>query len=481
VWSYAPELFDCFHLTSAREANSGLPAPLVAADMTMQTVVAVQQQSNNSWYVYFAPGTNSTVPSISTIGMVTVPRPMNPIWLGSIGHVNQINYTYALPGGPDQLTCNLQVEPNYRTTALNPGRIITAHRGGSCIWEGQLTEPVVASTGWTLTCNGVGTYGSNFGAWWQNEAGPVKNSSGWTSDGPIDFAIARGLRWQNLGVGSPSGIYLGPVQDPGSLTITDFLNLLCTGGALTWELVQPGGCGNMPPSPWVLKVYSMPTDVSGNPLVAGPATTNVVTTTVKGKAVRTDTLVQGARVPPDLYLINTNPVSRTITADYNTVIVYYESAAASTASSTTTATSNSYSTTFASIPGSVEAHGRLEYYLDVTNAGAMTRAQAAAIGQNVLNKYIRANFSNAFTVQPGQLTNIGGVPVDIGCNWNGAMVTVQVVNEAYGGEVAMAPITFLVGEYEFDDDTQTALITPYQNARTDISSIIAQLYPGKFS
>jgi hypothetical protein len=55
------------------------------------------------------------------------------------------------------------------------------------------------------------------------------------------------------------------------------------------------------------------------------------------------------------------------------------------------------------------------------------------------------------------------------------------VNEAYGGEVGEAPITFLIGEYEFNDDSQTALITPYQNARTDIASVIAQLYPGTFS
>jgi hypothetical protein len=483
TWSYAPELFNVYGLTQNREGE-GANTPLVMADSTMQLVIAVQQISNDSWYVYFSPGTNSTVPANSqSIGLVTVPRLMSPKWLGEIGHVSQIDYTYAMPGGPDQFTCALAVEPNYRTDALNPGRILTCHRGAACVWEGQLIEPQASATGWILQANGVGTLGTNFGAWWQNNAGNTKTSSGWFADGPIDFAIARGLRWTNYGIGSPAGIYLGPVQDPGSLTVTDFLNLLCTGGALTWELVQPAGSATMPPAPWVIKVYPLPTDISGNPLVAGVTATTATgaATAANGKWVRTDTIVSSTRRPPDLYLVNTSPVSRTINNDINTVIVYYEITADSTATSSATATAATYGTTFASIPGSVAAHGRLEYYVDVSNSGAMTKAAAAAIGQNILDQYIRANFAGTFTVQPGQLLNVGGVPVDLGCNWNGAMCTVQVVNEAYGGEVGQAPITFLIGEYEFNDDSQTALITPYQNARTDMSSVVAQLYPGQFS
>lgn len=493
AWSYAPELYNAYGLTQNREqigSSSGSTAPAVIADGTLQTVVGVQQQATNSWFVYFAPGTNATVPSISSIGIITVPKPMHPKWLGSIGHVGSINYTYAMPGGPDQLTCNLLVEPNYRTDATNPGRILTAHRGGSCVWEGVLTEPQATANGWTLTANGVGTFGTNFAAWYENTVGSAKTISGWNPDAPIDFAIARGLRWSNYGIGSPAGIYLGPVQDPGSLTVTDFLNLLCTGGALTWEVVQPAGASSMPPAPWTIRIYPIPTDVGGNPLATsapqkGVASANGTYTYsgawAAGKWKRVDTLPTSPRVKPDLYLINTSPVNRTINADYNTVVVYYEKTADSTATSTATATAATFATTFATIAGSVSAHGRLEYFLDVSNAGAMTGGAAAAIGLNVLNKYIRANFAGSFAVQPGQLVNIGGVPVDLGCNWNGSMVTVQVVNEAFGGEVGQAPITFMIGEYEFDDETQTATVTPYQSARTDISSVVAQLYPGKFA
>jgi hypothetical protein len=38
-----------------------------------------------------------------------------------------------------------------------------------------------------------------------------------------------------------------------------------------------------------------------------------------------------------------------------------------------------------------------------------------------------------------------------------------------------------VGEYQFDDDSDTAVITPFQSVRTDMSSLIGALYPGKFS
>jgi hypothetical protein len=481
---------DCATAADSAVANSsrdGLPAgsaPLwTLKDPTLCTIAAVQQSSSGAWYVYYTPNLSSFNTVVTGVdGIITVPKPFNPRYLGQIGHVSATNYTWSIPGGPDQLTCNLMVEPWYRTDALNPGRIVTAHRGSSCIWEGQLTEPVPTPTGWQLLCNGVGTYGTNFGAWWDMN---LPKGAGWTPDAPVDLAVSRGLRWTNRGIGNPAGIYTGPVQDPGSLTVTDFLNLLCTGGSLTWELVQPAGASSFPPAPWELSVYPLPQDISGNPLAAGP--TAKVQTSINlspsylSKWKRTDLSSSSVRRPPDLYLINTSPVGRTIVADYNTIIVYYEVAPDKTAKSTTTATTATFNTTFADAPGSVAAHGRMEYFLDISNGGAMTQAQAYAIGQNVLSKYIRANFTNSFVVMPGQLVNPGGFPVDLGLNWAGAMCTVQDINYAYGGEVGFAPMTFLIGQYQFDDDTQTAQVTPYQNALTDMGSVVSALYPGKFS
>ena len=473
----------CVSALTINPGRDGLPsgyAPLwVLKDPTVVTVVGVQQDSAGTWHVYYSP----TLTDLDTIndsldGIITIPQPYEPRWLGRVGHVSAVDYTFSLPGGPDQLTCTLQVEPNYRTDAMNPGRIVTAHRGGSCVWEGVLTEPQPTATGWNITCNGVGTYGTNFGAWWDLNLGSI----GWTKiDAPVDLAIARGLRWVNNGIGNPATIWEGPEQNPGSLTVTDYLNLLCTGGSLTWELLQPSSASSFPPGPWVLSIYPLPSDTSGNPLPAGPASTVQTNILPGSKWKRVDMVTTSPRRPPDLYIVNTNPIARTIVADYNTIIVYYQSGGDTTATSTAAATAATYNTTFADQPSSVAIHGRMEYTVDVSNAGTMSRAAAQAIGANILAKYVRANFSNAFTVQPGQLLNVGGAPVDLGCNWGGYVASVQVVNDAAGGEVGFAPITFTIGEYEFNDDTQTATVTPYQAAQTDISSIISMLYPGKFS
>jgi hypothetical protein len=464
----APDLFNVFMQFNTE---------YVMKDPTLCAVVATRQNSANSWYVYYSPYNPAVSVTPGKDGLVTWPELSAPRWLGAVGHVAGVDYTYSIPGGPDQLTCLLQTEPNYRTDAINPGRVVTAHRGGSCIWEGTLTEPVPQPTGWQLTANGCGTYGSNFGAWWQ-----LDYPDSWSVDGPIDLAIGRGLRWQNPGQYSAGGqAYLGPVQDPGSLTMTDFLNLLCTGGLLSWQLVQPPSASSFPPGPWVLNLFPLPTDTTGNPIASAPSSVLSSQLFTFDRWSRADLSSTSSRRPPDLYIVNTNPIGRTITADINTVIVYYEVTDDTTATSTTTAASATYGSTFADVPASVALHGRLEYYLDVTSAGVMTRPQAQAVAQNVLSKYIRANFSGSFTVAPGQLLNVGGYPVDLGCNWGGYMASVQVENFAAGGEVGFAPITFQIGEYEYSDDSQTASITAYQNARTDMASVIAQLYPGKFT
>lgn len=479
--TYAPDLFNVYGMTQDRESGGG-QAAYVLKDPAVCTIIAVQQASSGSWHVYFAPQLGDKVTVVpGRDGIVTIPAPYNPRWLGRTGHVAGLDYSYALPGGPDQLTCTLQIEPDFRTDAMNPGRLVTVHRGGSCIWEGTLTEPVPSPTGWTLTANGCGTFGTNFGAWWQSGAGASAGSSGWTSDAPVDFAIARGLRWINRGIGNHPGIYLGPTQDPGSLTVTDFMNLLCTGGSLTWEVQPPASASSFPPGPWELKLYTLPQDFSGNPLAQGPAH-RVTTGILEGsKWKRVDRLAVEPRTPPALHIINVNPVARSIVADYNTVIVYYQATADVAATAKVKPKAATYSTTFADNPGSVAQHGRMEYYVDISNGGVYSKQGAAAVARNILNRYIRVNFSSAFSVQPGQLVNDGGVPVDLGCNWGGHTCDVVGIDYAMGGEVGFGPPAFIIGTYEYNDESQTATITPFQSAALDIGSVVSMLYPGRFS
>lgn len=392
-----------------------------------------------SWNVYFTPAPLASPAAGDKI--IDLPRPGYAKWLGSIGHVNVLKYSFTCPGGPDQMSCLLQVPPNYRTDALNPGRIVQIWRGANCVWEGKLDEPSPAVEGWTITAHGAGTYGTDFTS--------IYNT--WTPDNPVNLAIGRGLRWANPGIGSPAGIYLAQQTDSGAQTITSFMNMLCTGGALTWMLTPPGASGN-PALPWVLAVFPLPANLYGSP-----------------------------QYPPGRILVSHSPVPRTLNSDINTLIIRYQISADVAATSTAAAQPATYGTVTVTQAASVAAHGPMEYYLDTSSAGIMTQMQATQIGQNVLSKYVRASFAGAFSVGPGQLLNAGGVPVDLGCEKAGTLVQLMVTDAPYGGEVAAAPLVFMTGAYEYDSDTDTATVTPMQGARTDMSSLISAMYAGKFS
>jgi hypothetical protein len=300
----------------------------------------------------------------------------------------------------------------------------------------------------------------------------------WNADNPIDKAIGRGLRWRNdTKIGKPTGIYLGQQQDTGSMVITDFLNLLCTGGGLYWSIEPPASC-SVPAPAWNIRLRPFPTDLTGDPLASNAATS---TSWNVQEWQRTDLKAKLPRIPPDLYIVNTNPVPRTISNDYNTLVIKYMASADKTATSTTTASAAVYKVVVVDNPASVKAHGRNEYYLDISASNAMSEASVVSLGKNILAHYVRANFAADFTVEPGQLLNNGGYTVDLATNQCGKVATVQVENAAFGGEVSYGAVTFMIGNYTYDDDTQTATVSPYQSDKTDISNIINDLYPGKFA
>lgn len=438
---------------------------------SLLTVSAVvNDNGEDGWTIYFSEPLTNSLTSDGSYGIVTAPEPMNGVWYGQLGNIQGINYSYATPGGPSTLTFLLARPAQFRHPAMDPGRILQVYRGGSCIWEGIQQEPSPDAAGWTISAQGAGTYGSNYTT--------LYDPPNWNADQVLNQAIGRGLHW-NIpeAIGKPSGIYLGQAQDSGSMVITDFLNLLCTGGGLYWSVEPPSG-SKIPAGPWNIRLRQFPSDLNGNPL-AQTATT--ATSWDVQEWQRTDLKAKLKRLPPDLYIVNTNPIPRTIANDYNTLVIKYQTKADQTATSTVKASGAIFKTVVVDNPASVAQHGRNEYYLDVSASGVMSTSSVVALGQNVLKHYVRANWASDFTVQPGDLINNGGVPVDLGCNWCGKVASVQVDNAAFGGEVGMAPITFLIAGYTFDDDTQTATLSPYQNQRTDISSIIAQLYPGKFS
>jgi hypothetical protein len=433
---------------------------------TVQAVV--NTSGRDGWTIYFSASVSPGITVDGSYGIVTLPEPRNGVWFGQLGYVQSLNYSYSSPGGPTDLTFVLDKPPTYRHPAMDPGRVIQAFRGGSCIWDGIQTEPSPSATGWTISANGSGTFGSVYSALY----------TAWNADNPIDLAIGRGLRWGNDNkIGSPTGIYLGQEQDSGSMVISDFLNLLCTGGGLYWS-VEPPASSHVPAPPWNIRLRPFPTDLTGDPLAANASTS---TSWNVQEWQRTDLKAKLPRVPADLYIVNTNPIPRSVTNDYNTLVIKYMATADKVATSTVKASAATYKVVVVDNPASVAAHGRNEYYLDISTSSVMTEASVVTLGHNILSHYVRANFSQDFIVQPGQLLNNGGYPVDLAVNWCGKVATIQGDNAAFGGEVSYGAVTFFIGNYTFDDDSQTATVSPFQTDKTDISNIISDLYPGKFA
>jgi hypothetical protein len=91
----APDLFDVFLMFNTEYVNK---------DPTLCSVVSTRQNSANSWYVYYSPYNPAVTVTPGKDGLVTVPELSSPKWLGQVGHVANLDYTYAIPGGPDQLT-----------------------------------------------------------------------------------------------------------------------------------------------------------------------------------------------------------------------------------------------------------------------------------------------------------------------------------------------------------------------------------------
>lgn len=337
-----------------------------------------------------------------------------------LGHVSPAVYSWTTPGGCDQLSCTMYDPPRKRTEALNPGRLVKAYRGGSVVWRGVLDEPTPSDAGWQITAHGSGTLGADYVAVY---------SVAWGTgvfDDAVNQAIARGLPWVNPGIGAPAGIWTGQQVDSGAQTITDLLNLGCTKGGLTWQVTTgPGDVDK-------LTVFPLPT------------TANRI-------------------------LIATAPVGQSIASGPDALYLRYQTSADA-------ATAATYGLTSVTQQNVISAQGRREDYTDLSSAGTMTTAAAQGVGSSILQRFTRAGFTDAFTIQYGQLTNMGGVPVDPGTFYqDGASVMVCRVilsDFAFAGEVTRGPVQFLVGSYQWDDGAMTAQITPFESIRHDFSSLV---------
>ena len=367
-------------------------------------------------------GTPMALPGSSQVA-VAPPGSSNWQWLGTLGQVTALTYSYVCPGGADKMTMTILCPASYRTQLFNPGWQVKITRGGHDVWHGKLDEPQPSASGWTLTAVGNGNRGTDYlavysGTWPSGEP-----------DAAVNAAITRGLPWGNPGIGTPSGIWLGQSVDSGAQTITGLLNLVTSRGGLTWYVnSQPGGLYATDD----LSVFPLPT-------------------------------------VPNRLLVATTPVGRTLGGDTNTVFVRYQVSS----DNATTGTAATFSTVTAVNSQSVAAHGTIETYIDISDGGTLTSGAAQAIGAAALQLYQRASFAGPFQASYGQLLNMGGAPVDPGCDQAGNVVKMLLYDYGLGGEVTAGPIQWIIGSYSWDDFRQVATISPMQVLDQSLSGLLS--------
>ena len=356
-----------------------------------------------------------------------VPGTSNWRYMGSIGQMTALTYSFSCPGGCFDSAWTLRVPIAYRDQSFNPGDLVRITRGGHQVWKGKLDEAQPSSSGWNFTATGDGARGSDFVAYY-TDPWPVSQP-----DESVNNAITRGLPWVNPGIGTPTGIWLGQGVDPGAQFISDLLNLVCTRGGLTWYVnSQPGGrIGS------TLSVFPLPTTVNR-------------------------------------LIVSSQPVPRTLGGYVNTLFIRYETAADSSGTDQGSVTPAAFATTSVQNTASASVHGVIEDYIDLSNAGIMTQAAAQAVGNSVLSIYQAATFAGPFEINYGQLLTTGGQPIDPGTDQAGTVAQLIVTDFGYGGEVTpQFPVIFPVGKYLWDDFAQVATVTPFQNLDQSISGLLS--------
>jgi hypothetical protein len=468
-------------------------------------------------------------------------------WYGHSGHVNHLKYSWVTPGGCDALSFNLMLEPNIRSRVLDPGRVVEAHRGGGKIWEGILQEAVPGAQGWEVSAFGAGHYGDNYRAaytsmwptsqpdqsvdgaisrgmrWvdpgvgtpnmWAGASGTHTSPSGGTTlcsttipAGTWDVTWIVGFTGSSAGTAAASdnnnfGLYVG-----GSLVATAAVDAVDNGielyaqtpvtvttgtsATLAVKTISGGSSGTVyyaclpPGGSWLgQSVDSAAQTISDllNLACSYGGLTWWINTTQHGNFLS----LMPLPTVPDRILVATDPVPRTVNGQPTTVFERYQITGDNLNGDGGTADVAQYGTTSSIDQPSATRYGATEEYIDLTQAGVMPAAAARAVGTNLLARYLRASFSGQFSVGPGQLLTMGGQPVDLGSETSLHVYRLVMTDFGYGGEVTLLPpLSFLGGRYEFDDEHESAAVTPFQYAASDMQSLLsaaASVLPSAFS
>ncbi len=358
-------------------------------------------------------------------------RPGSAIALGQLGHTYGQAYGFTTSGGAENWSGTLSKPSSYRTDAMNPGRKVRVTLGASDIWAGILDEPQPSDSGWQLTAHGAGQMGGDYRA-------DYKTWGDGVIDEAVNNAIARGLDWINPGIGTPAGMWLGQKADPGSLSVAELLDLVCTRGGLVWY-VSTRPRGN------VLSVTKLPTTVNR-------------------------------------LLVANGPVARTLGGDINALLIRYKTHLPQppgvrffNGSDAPDKNLNipQFSTTYATDDTSIARHGRMESFLNLESAQPMSEADARARGDYILSRYQRASWAGPWNLHHGQLLTTGGHPVNLATEQARTCCRLILVDGGYGGEVIPGAPKIVTGAYQYSVDDGVGQVSALQRLRQDFESLMS--------
>jgi hypothetical protein len=242
----------------------------------------------------------------------------------------------------------------------------------------------------------------------------VASTSGnaWNLDEVVDEAIARGLQWTR-----PSALPTTEGnQGSGSGSVADVLDAVCDAENYLWRVSRGGALTAISRPSTTVAYLLLASDTGGGRSVQGFVTdVHVIYKDAADYAVKT--------------------VTRSVSA---------------------------------------RPYGRRELPLDVTSRGPISTARANSIGDNYLAKRgPRLDFTQAFTVAPGQLLTPGGTPVDnsiVEAN-DGAVKLLLTDPDTAAGELTYQAPTINMGETDYDEDSGILTVTPLEVDRTGLAAV----------
>jgi hypothetical protein len=338
-------------------------------------------------------------------------RVSDETWLGTIGTISGLRYSWNEPGGPATLSCTLACDPRIRHAALSPGRVITAWAGGAEMWRGFLDTAEPQDGGFSISATGIGSAGNNARAY-------APTGNGYLTDIEVADGINRGvLPWKAAPpIGQPNGYPRAwGFAERGSVTITD---------SVEWRAIWNSGR-------WTI-------DANGQLLFPPPLTS-----------------------PTRMLLVGNTGGGRTLEDYANVLVAKYQVAV------------NVNAITSNGDQRSIARHGRREEYVDYSSIGIATETDVrAALAATLARFGYRARWTGSFACTRGMVRVMQGGAEEPCAVRPGHRYLLQVIAPDQNGEIDPSDLSFVAGETSYEADSDTVTITPQESARRSLQDVL---------